>query len=152
MSTGLLDDIITYIDNGSTRLTVGRTLFMGGLPDASVNVQTSSTGPQLAVVPQIGFSPIQRFVPGGGAPAFVRPQFRVITRSTAGQAGHVDGSASYSLAEQVCDLLDAYPPNSTVSGGVYGEINSIASMQRPFLDDHDENGRWIWAFNVLVWA
>lgn len=153
MSTGILNDLITYIDSNSTRLAVGRTIFAGALPDATLNSQASSTGPQVAVVPVNGQSPIRRFVPAaGGSPAFLRPAYRVIVRSTAGAGAQPDGARSWSIANEVHDLLEQFPPNSTVAGGVYGTINSIDTVATPGFEDRDEDGRWIWTFSVNVTA
>ena len=150
MSTGLWEDIALYLDNESTRLTRGVNLFAWHMPEGSTQVSTAL--PLVALIPIVGFQPLSRFVGStGGAPAMTRPQMRVIVRSTDGPGGDPSPENAIGVAQEVHDLLDRYPPNSSVASGVHGVIHSIETWSPPYLDDRDDRNRYSIAFNCNIY-
>jgi hypothetical protein len=151
-STGLYEDLGIYLAANSTRLNVGTSLFGYQLPDSTSNPHVSSTGPIVALIPEIGFQPVGRFVPStGGQPAFERPIVRVRVRSTEAANGQPSPTNAFSVAAEIHRLLEGFPPNSTVAGGTHGTIGAIETMSPPYVEDRDARGRYEITFRATIW-
>jgi len=153
-STGLHEDLGLYLETEITGLTRGSRMFGYQLPASTGNPSVSSTAPIAAIIPEVGFAPVDRFVPAsGGLPAFDRPGIRIRVRSTDGSGGGEPlPEASFALASRIHRELSSYPPNSTVAGGVHGAIGAVEPQSAPYLEERDARGRYVFAFRAIVWA
>jgi len=144
----VVDDLGTYLSAGSTRLTKGVTLFGHILPVSTGNSHVSGTLPIVALVEELSLPPIGKFVPSaGGLPAFQKNVVRVLCRSTHGAGAEPDPRPSRGLIDNVWNLVESYPPNSTVSGGSEGPM-TLETFGSPAIMNRDNNGRQIWTFTL----
>ena len=124
-STGLYEDLGLYLAAGDSRLTVGKTLFGYQLPESTSSPDVSSTGPVVAIIPDAGLGPVDRYRPSnGGQPAMERPGFTIVVRSTDGAGGVPSAQPAMAVASAVHRLLEGFPPNSTVAGGTHGRTKA----------------------------
>lgn len=144
----VIDDVGTYLAANSTRLTKGVTLFGHTLPESSQNSHVSESLPIVALVEELSLPPIGRFVPAaGGLPAFQKNVFRVLCRSTMSDGREPDPRASRGLIDNCWNLVESYPPNSTVSGGSQSAM-TLETFGAPAIQTRDNNGRPIWSFTA----
>ena len=151
-STGLYEDLGLYLAAGDSRLTVGKTLFGYQLPESTSSPDVSSTGPVVAIIPDAGLGPVDRYRPStGGQPAMERPGFTFVVRSTDGAGGVPSAQPAMAVASAVHRLLEGFPPNSTVAGGTHGRIGCVEMLAPPYVADRDERGRYQLLARGVVW-
>ena len=130
----LLDDVATYLESESTRLTVGVDLTKGFMPDTPSTVTTLyETG---------GVFPLNAFSTGGGTRIYERPALQVLSRST-------DYQTVRATIEDVFTILDGVANTTlpTATGVRYGSIDAV---QSPFSVGRDSNDRFEMSVNFLV--
>ena len=151
-STSLLSDFALYLATNSTSLTIGQTLFYLQLPATTSNPNVSSTVPVAAIVPQIGLQSVRRFSQTGAGAAFERPTFKIVVRSTDGGGGDPSPLNAWQLANEIHNLCETFPPNSTVLGGTHGTIGVMEPSGVPYLADRDDRNRYEFGFLLTVWG
>jgi hypothetical protein len=151
-STSLLSDLAAYLDANSTALDTGRTLFYLQMPASTSSPNVSSTRPVAALIPAIGLPAVRRFTQAGAGAAMERATMKVIVRSTDGGAGDPSPLRAWQLIHEIYNLVETFPPNSTVAGGTHGTIHNLEPFQTPYLEDRDERNRYEFVFNLDCWA
>lgn len=136
-----IEDIVAYLDAGSTALTVGVNLFADAMPDDSPKVA-------LSVFEVSALAPEQTF--GGGG--WLRPTISVISRSTA----PADGTSMPDPRGARAAVWSAYRQlnavaNQTLTTGSTRQFGAISPMGTPAFSDVDEQGRVRYSFDAEVW-
>jgi len=130
----ILDDVATYLETNSTRLTIGVNLTKAFMPD---NPNTCTTLYETG-----GFGPINQFSTGGGSRVYEQPGLMVHSRSTDYQTVRL-------IMEDVYTVLDGVGNTTlpTATGVSYG---SIDATQSPFLINRDSNDRFVMSVNFDI--
>jgi hypothetical protein len=130
----LLDDVATYLEAQSTRLTIGVNLTKSFQPDTPSTVTTLlETG---------GLFPLHAFTTGSGTRYYEQPTLQVLSRST-------DYQTVRATIESVFTILDGVNnTNLPTSTGVrYAAIDAI---QSPFSIGRDSNDRFEMSVNFTI--
>lgn len=129
---GLVEEICTYLDTGSTRFTAATNLFANVLPHepatASAIIETGGVPPTHTI--------------GGGGAQWENPAFQMTFRSTAPDTARANAQAAWDLLDPI---NNEFLPTST---GTY--YLRITLTQSPFLLKRDEQDRAIFAFNGIA--
>lgn len=130
----ILDDVATYLEANSTRLTIGVNLTKGFMPENPSTVTTMfETG---------GVSPLHYFSTSTGTRGYERPGLMIHSRSTSYETAR-------SIIEDVYTILDGTAnTNLPTSTGV--RYVSIDAVQSPFLIGRDSNDRFLLSVNFIV--
>lgn len=124
---GMAEDLATYLDNQSTRFTIGTNLFINDLPH--------EPGTCSALIEQPGIAP--RYTIGNSTkPAWENPGFQMTFRSTSSTKGRANAQAAWDVLESVA--------NQALSGTTFMRVNLT---QSPFFLRRDAQDRAIFAFN-----
>jgi len=132
----LIEEIGTYLQTCSTSLfKMGTNLFLNGWAETTVvtTVITETGGGASAQVCSTGL------------PAWERPSFQVVCRSTAPTGGEGAASSTGARARAEVAWRSLHLANTSLSGAVYLRVEP---EQKPFLLDRDDRGRVRFAFNV----
>ena len=130
----LLNDIATYLEAQSTRLTVGVNLTKSFMPDTPDTVTTLyETG---------GLFPLHAFSTGGGTRIYERPGLQVLSRST-------DYEVARAVLEDVFVILDGLANTTlpTATGVAYAAVDAV---QSPFEIGRDSNDREKLSVNFTI--
>jgi hypothetical protein len=148
---GNIEDIIEVVASASTKATKGANLFAHFLPETSLGGGFASTSlPTVAVLESPGLPAVDRFVgASGGLPAFNRPQFEVVVRSTQGVAGVADPRPARGLTDNIYRAILSHPPNTTASTS--GRRLTLGALP-PALVERDERGRFVFLISVDAWS
>jgi hypothetical protein len=130
----ILDDIATYLQTNSTRLTVGVNLTKGHMPDSPSTVTT--------LYEITGFSSVFAFSTGSGTRVYEQPSLMIHSRSTDYQTARL-------ILEDVFTILDGVNNRGlpTTTGVRYAGIDAV---QPPFDIGTDSNDRHKLSVNFNV--
>jgi hypothetical protein len=131
----ILDDVATYLQTNSTRLTVGVNLTKGHMPDSPSTITTLyETG---------GFAPMHAFTTGGGTRFYEQPSLMVHSRST-------DYQTARAIMEDVFTILDGVNNRGlpTTTGVRYAGIDAVQSPFDIGTDSQDRHKLSV-NFNVI---
>ena len=130
----LLDDVATYLESQSTRLTVGVNLTKAFMPDSPNTVTT--------LLESGGVFPMHAFSTGGATRFYEQPGLQVLSRSTDYQTVRL-------VMEDVFTILDGINNTNipTSSGVRYAAIDAI---QSPIHLGRDSNDRYEMSVNFTV--
>ncbi len=122
----LLDDVATYLETNSTRLTVGINLTKGHMPDSPSTVTT--------IYESGGLPAIHSFSTSGAVRSFEQPGIQVLTRST-------DYQTARAVAEDVYTILDSVGNTllPTATGIWYGSIDAAHSPADTGVDGNERH-------------
>ena len=124
---GLIEELATYLDSGSTKYALGTNLFMNDLPD----IPATAT----AIFETGGVPPSRTFAPSTRA-AWENQRVQVYCRSTSSVTARANMETAWALLDAVV--------NTTLSGTTYLRVEAI---QSPFLLNRDQAGRVAYAAN-----
>lgn len=138
--TDVTDDVADWLISQSTLFVDGRSIFVDSLPE--------TTGRALLVTATPGSPAVRTY--RRDPPAFLRPSFQVIARSTkpAPGADSCDPREVRAMISLAHTLLDAVANQTLTSSGPQ---TTIDATQAPFFLERDEVGRSIYAFNADAW-
>lgn len=130
---GLLEEIGTHLDTSSTRFSLGTSLFLGILPDASTIAGTAG-----AVIETGGSPPMHTFA--STRPVWEVATVQVLCRSTSPVTARANMDDAWTILDRVA--------NQTLSGSTYLRITAL---QSPFLAWRDERERTVYGANFECW-
>ena len=148
---GNLEDVIEVVAAASTKLTKGSTLFAHFLPETNLGGGYASTAlPTVAVSEVPGLPTVDRFVgASGGLPAFNRPQYEIVVRSTQGTAGVADPRPARGLTDNIYRAILSHAPNTTASTS--GRRLTLGAIP-PSMVERDTRGRFVFLIPVDAWS
>jgi hypothetical protein len=126
---GMVEEVGTFLDGGSTRWALGTSLYLNNLPDEPNRAA--------AIYETGGFPPQQTF--GNDLPAWENARIQLVCRSTSSATARADAGAAWTILQRVT--------NEALSSVSYLRI---APVQSPFLLRRDERGRAYFACNYDV--
>lgn len=136
---GMIEDVVAYLDSGSTGIAAGTDLFAHTLPE--------TTGVAVGVFEREGPAPVRSF--GAGSTPMQRGLVQVLVRSTAPANGESVAvpTAARALADTCWSRLEGIA-NTTLSGSTYLRAEPTSS---PYALTRDEAGRIVFGFSAIVW-
>lgn len=130
------EDLVSYLDSNSTRITVATSLFKNAIVD--------TTGRAVFVIETRGQRAAEKF--SGSLPAFTRPSADILVRSTkaSGGSGIAASTGTRSLAQDMWEILVGVK-NSTINSKYYLRLEPQTD---PYFMGHDPEGRALFGFTV----